>query len=135
MDHAGALLIGVAFLWLFGRILAACAHRDAVRSVMRQHYRNREAELRPLSTRLLQKLNQLSGHVDARLRLAAGIAVAVAVIGAGPPTLQSYLGEESTVGKALGVTLRWALMAGCIHSLRKAVTGRRQRNETPAASR
>ena len=67
---------------------------------------------------------QYASGFDARLKLAGCIGIATVVIGAAPAVVQSYTGPESAIGNAFSVTLRWALIAGLIHTLRKAVRAR-----------
>ena len=124
MDHGGALLIGVAMLWLFHRIVSALLQRDAIRRAMRQHHREPTTAQPGRLQAATQKVLQFASGVDARLKLAGCIAVATAVIGAAPAVVQSYTGPESAIGSAFGVTLRWALIAGLVHTLRKAVRAR-----------
>jgi hypothetical protein len=57
-------------------------------------------------------------------RHAANLAWAEPAVGAAPAVVQSYVGSESAIGAAFGVTLRWALIAGLVHTLRKAVRAR-----------
>eukprot|EP00964_Phaeocystis_antarctica_P012435 scaffold6852_cov84-Phaeocystis_antarctica.AAC.2 len=124
LDHGGALLIGVAMLWLFHRVVSALLQRDAIQRAMRQHHPE-PATAQPGRLRAAtQKVLQYASGLDARLKLAGGIGVATAVIGVAPAVVQSYMGTDSTIGAAFGVTLRWALIAGLVHTLRKAVRGR-----------
>ena len=44
------------------------------------------------------------------------------------------MGGESTVGKALAVTLRWAVMAGVVHTLRRAVAAVASRRRAARAA-
>ena len=134
MDHAGAILIGVATLWLFGRIMSACAHRNAVHGAMTQHHRAPATTQTGRAQAALQRLMQLAAGLDSRLKLAGGIGVATVALSAAPAAVQSYAGGDSTIGKALGVTLRWALMAGLIHTLRRAVRAWRPTARAAAAA-
>ena len=51
---------------------------------------------------------------------------------------QTYVGGETAIGKALAVTLRWAVMAGVVHTLRRLVASaasqRRAARATQAAA-
>ena len=124
LDHGGALLIGVAVLWLFHRVVSALLQRDAIQRAMRQHHQE-PATAPPGRLQVAkQKVLKYASGLDARLKLAGGIGVATAVIGAAPAVVQSYVGTESTIGAAFGVTLRWALIAGLVHTLRKVVRAR-----------
>ena len=67
-------------------------------------------------------MQQLASGIDARLKLAACIAAGTAVIGAAPAAVQAYIGP--TASNAFSVTLRWALIAGFVHTLRKAARAR-----------
>ena len=124
LDHGGALLIGVAMLWLFHRVVSALLQRDAIQRAMRQHHQE-PATAPPGRLQVAkQKVLKYASGLDARLKLAGGIGVGTAVIGAAPAVVQSYVGTESTIGAAFGVTLRWALIAGLVHTLRKVVRAR-----------
>lgn len=118
------LLIGVAMLWLFHRVVSALVQRQAIQRAMRQHH-SEPATAPPSRLRVAtQKALQYASGLDARLKLAGGIGLATAVVGAAPAVVQSYVGSESAIGAAFGVTLRWALIAGLVHTLRKAVRAR-----------
>ena len=122
MDHPGAVLIGVAVLWLFGRIMTACLHRDAIKRAMKQHHRVPPTPAQQTGRRLMpRRLLQYAAGVDSRLKLAAGIGVASITLSAAPGMILSWVGAESAIGKALNVTLRWALLAGIVHTLRKGL--------------
>ena len=124
LDHGGALLIGVAMLFVFHRVVAALLQRDKIQRAMRQHHPE-PATAPPGRLRVaVQKVLQYTSGLDARLKLAGGIGVATTVVGAAPAVVQSYVGTESTIGAAFGVTLRWALIAGLVHTLRKVVRAR-----------
>jgi hypothetical protein len=135
VDHGGVLVIGVAMLWLFHRVVSALLQREAIQRAMRQHHpepatappgRLRECCRKCLSGVFseTQKVLQYASGLDARLKLAGGIGLATAVVGAAPAVVQSYVGSESAIGAAFGVTLRWALIAGLVHTLRKAMRAR-----------
>ena len=124
LDHGGALLIGVAMLLVFHRVVAALLQRDKIQRAMRQHHPE-PATAPPGRLRVaVQKMLQYTSGLDARLKLAGGIGVATTVVGAAPAVVQSYVGTESTIGAAFGVALRWALIAGLVHTLRKVVRAR-----------
>lgn len=124
LDHGGALLIGVAVLWLFHRVVSALLQRDAIQRAMRQHHQEPATAPPGRLQAATQKVLKYASGLDARLKLAGGIGVGTAVIGAAPAVVQSYVGTESTIGAAFGVTLRWALIAGLVHTLRKVVRAR-----------
>ena len=124
LDHGGALLIGVAVLWLFHRVVSAVLQRDAIQRAMRQHHQEPATALPGRLQAATQKVLKYASGLDARLKLAGGIGVGTAVIGAAPAVVQSYVGTESTIGAAFSVTLRWALIAGLVHTLRKVVRAR-----------
>ena len=124
LDHGGALLIGVAVLWLFHRVVSAVLQRDAIQRAMRQHHQEPATAPPGRLQAATQKVLKYASGLDARLKLAGGIGVGTAVIGAAPAVVQSYVGTESTIGAAFGVTLRWALIAGLVHTLRKVVRAR-----------
>ena len=124
LDHGGALLIGVAVLWLFHRVVSALLQRDAIQRAMRQHHQEPATAPPGRLQVATQKVLKYASGLDARLKLAGGIGVGTAVIGAAPAVVQAYVGTESTIGAAFGVTLRWALIAGLVHTLRKVVRAR-----------
>jgi len=113
MDHAGAVFIGTAILMVFGRVVVAYHRSHAIQAALTQHHAPKEPRVRALLAK-----------VDPRLRLGVVLGLVAVACGLLPAAIQEYVGSDSAIGRASGVTLRWVLLAGMVGSVRKWVLGR-----------
>ena len=119
MDYAGAVLISTAILMLCGRVVVALLQRHAITSALHVHHPRASPSQRWPFPRL--------GSLDKRLRIGAVLGLLTVATGLLPAAAQSYVGWESSVGKAAGVAARWACLAGVIGTLRTVAQRRARR--------
>ena len=113
MDHAGAVMLASALLFLFGRIVIACVKARAVRDALRVHHTPRS------SPSIFEKARALLARVPVQVHmLLVGITVSAA-----PWLVPASLQVESPVGNALWVAVKWSALGLVVRSARRRMTG------------